>query len=222
MQEELTDIEELQIKGELVGMENESFNEKTAFVFDEDNTIEIIEKIKKLIGLDNSQNHIIVAIKEAIEIINTSIIAIEQKDDSQDTALTTLETSLSTLNELVTEIQSENGTQDDSITEINTLLETLETNLTTATNKITNLEEALANVPSDVTEFADYITSIQKTMGIYFDTYSNSKTYSIDDIVVFNHNLYACTSAITTPEEFNETKWEFVPFLIEESEEEIE
>lgn len=220
MQEELIDIEELQIKGELVGMENESFDEKTAFVFDEDNTKEIIEKIKKLIGLDNVQNQVITAIKEVITSINSSIASMEQKDKEQDAAITSLETSLNSLNELVNEIQNKDNTQDESISEINMLLETLEINLTAATTKIASLEESIENIPSDVTDFADYITSIQKTIGIYFDTYSDSKTYSIGDIVVFNHNLYVCTIGITTAEEFDESKWEFVPFFIEESEEE--
>lgn len=40
------------------------------------------------------------------------------------------------------------------------------------------------------------------------DTYSSSKTYEEDDLTIYNGDLYKCTTAIATPEDFDNTKWE--------------
>ena len=47
-----------------------------------------------------------------------------------------------------------------------------------------------------------------QSIGNDTDTYSNAQTYSIGDIVVYNNQLYRCTTAITTAEEFDITKWQ--------------
>lgn len=219
MQEELIDIEELQIKGELVGMENESFDDKTAFVFDEENTIEIINKISLLIGLDNSQNNIIKSIKEIIASIQTSVIEIKEKDIEQDTFIDSLQNDVTNLNSLIEEIQKTDFEQNQNIKAIDELLDALQDNLNIEKEKITSLEDKVKNIPTDVTDFSDYITSLQETLGIYEESYSNQKTYEIGAIEVHNHKVVECIEPITTPEEFNSSKWFEVPLLIEEEEE---
>lgn len=47
-----------------------------------------------------------------------------------------------------------------------------------------------------------------QSIGNDTDTYSNAQTYSIGDIVVYNNQLYRCTTAVTTAEEFDVAKWQ--------------
>lgn len=79
------------------------------------------------------------------------------------------------------------------------------------------VKEELTNTP--VGNLQSNVNSILEILGLDVDTYSSTKTYALEDLVVYNHKIYACTTAIETPEEWNEAKWEFVPFLIEENEE---
>jgi hypothetical protein len=39
------------------------------------------------------------------------------------------------------------------------------------------------------------------------DEYDNTATYSVGNIVIYNNTLYRCTTAVTTPEDFDSTKW---------------
>ena len=41
--------------------------------------------------------------------------------------------------------------------------------------------------------------------------YSNTSTYAIDDKVLYNSNMYICITAITTPEDFDNNKWQQIP-----------
>jgi hypothetical protein len=45
-------------------------------------------------------------------------------------------------------------------------------------------------------------------IGCTADTYDSSKTYAIDDIVVYKKKIYKCKTAITAPEAFDSEKWE--------------
>ena len=42
------------------------------------------------------------------------------------------------------------------------------------------------------------------------DVYSAAATYAVDDYCIYNNTLYKCITAINTPEEWDETKWESV------------
>ena len=39
------------------------------------------------------------------------------------------------------------------------------------------------------------------------DAYSNLATYDLDDVVIYDNTLYVCTTAVTTAEEFDSSKW---------------
>lgn len=39
-------------------------------------------------------------------------------------------------------------------------------------------------------------------------TYNNTSTYNVDDYCIYSNTLYRCTTAITTAENFDNTKWE--------------
>jgi len=43
------------------------------------------------------------------------------------------------------------------------------------------------------------------------NNYSNTSTYAINDIVLYNSNMYICITAIETPEEFDNSKWKQIP-----------
>ena len=61
------------------------------------------------------------------------------------------------------------------------------------------------------------VDGILIALGLDNDTYSTSKTYTIDDLVVYNHTIYQCKTAVTTAEEFDSSKWELVPFFVNEN-----
>jgi len=44
-------------------------------------------------------------------------------------------------------------------------------------------------------------------IGNIVDTYSNSNTYKVGDLVTYNEILYKCITAISTAEDFDSTKW---------------
>ena len=43
------------------------------------------------------------------------------------------------------------------------------------------------------------------------NNYSNTSTYAINDIVLYNSNMYICITAIETPEDFDNNKWQQIP-----------
>ena len=60
------------------------------------------------------------------------------------------------------------------------------------------------------------VTNIIKSLGLDEDTYSSSSTYSAGDLVVYNHAIYQCKIAVATAEKFDSSKWELVPFFVNE------
>ncbi len=236
--DDLIDVEQLNIKGELVGEENESFDIETAFAFDEDNTIEIINKIKKIIDLDNDQNEIIKSlnnvdkslkqeldkntkeIKDSLqtltESINKSIEELKESNSSQDKLIETLNTSLETINSTLDKINQKDISQDELIKSLQDLTKKLETNITNTGEELTKIKEKVDNIPSDVSQFSEDIKNLMKTLGIYEETYSASSTYAVGDLVVHSHKLYECITAITTGEAFNSSKWQEISLLVDE------
>lgn len=50
-------------------------------------------------------------------------------------------------------------------------------------------------------------TSINQTVSNFADDFSTSSTYDVDDCVLYEGNLYKCTTAITTAGAWDSTKW---------------
>lgn len=64
---------------------------------------------------------------------------------------------------------------------------------------------------ADVKKIDGYIIKddISRTnIGCTQDTYDNSKTYAIDDVVVYNNTIFKCITAVTAAENFNSAKWQ--------------
>lgn len=69
--------------------------------------------------------------------------------------------------------------------------------------------ERINLIPSLAVEFNELL----KSLGLYENTYDSTLTYEIGDLVVYNHSVYECNTAITTAEEFDSTKWDVVPII---------
>ena len=48
---------------------------------------------------------------------------------------------------------------------------------------------------------------VKANESVISDQYDNTKTYAVGDIVIYNNVLYKCTTAVTTAEDFDSTKW---------------
>lgn len=52
----------------------------------------------------------------------------------------------------------------------------------------------------------DY-TALDSKPGYFADSFSTSSTYAVDDYVMYNNQLYRCTTAVTTAGAWDSTKW---------------
>ena len=77
----------------------------------------------------------------------------------------------------------------------------LQNNITTA-----SLQSALSDTTHRFVADSDIATWNTKLAAIA-NNFSESSTYSVGDIVYYGDNLYACSSAITTPGAWDSTKW---------------
>lgn len=62
-------------------------------------------------------------------------------------------------------------------------------------------------------DYGDTLDWLKDELGVSDDTYSNSRTYSVGDFVIYNNKTYECKTDIITPENFDNTKWQLVPII---------
>lgn len=62
---------------------------------------------------------------------------------------------------------------------------------------------------SFISAYRDNMDIIDKQMGNknIAEDYDNTQTYAVDDYVIYDGDLYKCTTAVTTAEDFDSTKW---------------
>lgn len=72
----------------------------------------------------------------------------------------------------------------------------------------------LADFAANDVVYPDFKTSaksitgaVNQTLANFADEYDDTATYEVDDIVLYSGNLYKCTTAVTTAEAFDPTKW---------------
>ena len=53
-------------------------------------------------------------------------------------------------------------------------------------------------------------------LGLKNNTYDSTSTYAVGDLVVYNNTIYECIVAVTTAEEFDSSKWDLVPIIVNE------
>ena len=52
--------------------------------------------------------------------------------------------------------------------------------------------------------------------GLDTDTYDETSTYAVGDLVVYDNTIYECITAITTAEAWDSSKWTIVPIIVNE------
>lgn len=85
----------------------------------------------------------------------------------------------------------------------------------TATNRVQDNTAHAFSVWDRVSLYwtAEQVADIQNNLELKWNqdsianVYDNTATYSIGDIVVYNGDRYTCTTAVSTPEDFDSTKW---------------
>ena len=74
----------------------------------------------------------------------------------------------------------------------------------------TNINTVNTNLSSSINI---NITKVLTALGLDTDTYSSSSTYAVGDMVVYNNTIYECTTAVSTAEDFDSSKWTIVPII---------
>lgn len=100
-----------------------------------------------------------------------------------------------------------------NISSINNSLDLIVSDVNTAMNSASNAEQHANNNETEINNLLTNLTNILKSLGLYENTYDSTLTYEIGDLVVYNHSVYECNTAITTAEEFDSTKWDVVPII---------
>lgn len=52
--------------------------------------------------------------------------------------------------------------------------------------------------------------------GLDTDTYDETSTYAVGDLVVYDNTIYECITAVSTAEAWDSSKWEIVPIIVNE------
>ena len=77
--------------------------------------------------------------------------------------------------------------------------------LATLTTTAKNLSGAVNELDARTTDLG---TELEATQGWIADEYDTTRTYAVDDMVSYENELYKCITAVTSPEAFDENKWE--------------
>ena len=64
---------------------------------------------------------------------------------------------------------------------------------------------------TDMNEIKDTVNSTIEGIGFDSDTYSNTSTYAVGDMVIYNNAIYKCNTAIAVGENFDSSKWDLIP-----------
>ncbi len=59
-----------------------------------------------------------------------------------------------------------------------------------------------------------FINSLMNALGLNVTTYDNTSNYALGVTVIYNYAIYECTTAITTPEDWNSAHWTLVPLFV--------
>ena len=87
------------------------------------------------------------------------------------------------------------------------------TSIPTKTSQLSNDSGFITDSGDVITTIQNNITNLLKALGLYTNTYSNTKTYAVGDRVIYNHTIYECKTAITKAENFNANKWTLIPLI---------
>lgn len=68
-----------------------------------------------------------------------------------------------------------------------------------------NVQEAIDEVVANVGTASEDILTLQNVQG--YDAYDETQTYAVGDYAIYNNRVYECTTAVSTAEPFDSTKW---------------
>lgn len=68
-----------------------------------------------------------------------------------------------------------------------------------------NVQEAIDEVVANAGTASEDILTLQNVQG--YDEYDETQTYAVGDYAIYNNIVYECTTAVTTAEPFDSTKW---------------
>ena len=68
-----------------------------------------------------------------------------------------------------------------------------------------NVQDALDEVVANVGTASEDILTLQNVQG--YDKYDETQTYAVGDYAIYNNIVYECTTAVSTAEPFDSTKW---------------
>ena len=89
----------------------------------------------------------------------------------------------------------------------------IKSSIPTKTSQLSNDSGFITDSGDVITTIQNNITNLLKALGLYTNTYSNTKTYAVGDRVIYNHTIYECKTAITRAENFNVNKWTLIPLI---------
>lgn len=58
----------------------------------------------------------------------------------------------------------------------------------------------------------DTLDQLYEALGIKADSYDNTKTYAVGDLIVYDHKIFECNEDNTTGD-FDSSKWTIVPLI---------
>lgn len=68
-----------------------------------------------------------------------------------------------------------------------------------------NVQEAIDEVVANANTASEDIQTLQNVQG--YDGYDETQTYAVGDYAIYNNHVYECTTAVSTAEPFDSTKW---------------
>lgn len=68
-----------------------------------------------------------------------------------------------------------------------------------------NVQEAIDEVVANANTASEDILTLQNVQG--YDEYDETQTYAVGDYAIYNNIVYECTTAVSTAEPFDSTKW---------------
>ena len=68
-----------------------------------------------------------------------------------------------------------------------------------------NVQDAIDEVVANADTASEDILTLQNVQG--YDAYDETQTYAVGDYAIYNNHVYECTTAVSTAEPFDSTKW---------------
>lgn len=81
--------------------------------------------------------------------------------------------------------------------------------------RLEHIENGIFENSTAANNLSNLVAKTLEALGLEDDTYDSTKTYAVGDMVVKDHTIYECTTAITAAEAWNSDHWTIVPVIVE-------